>query len=74
MSPTADSTTDMPSSLIFSGSAMLRMSATPRNASTTMRAAGGKKMLRQPRVVTISPLTTGAKAGPKVIMQPPMER
>ena len=44
---------------------------TSRQATTT---AGMRNMVRHPNTVTMKPLATGASAGPKVIMQPPMER
>ena len=52
----------------------MRMKNRAATARMMMKAAGGIKMLRQPKVVTMTPLTTGASAGPKVIMQLPMER
>ena len=72
--PTAERATDTTSSLIFSGSAMFLMHTAPARASTLTRTAAGTNTLRQPNAVTIRPDTTGANAGPKVIMQLPMDR
>src|SRR5699024_7529311 len=45
----------------------------PMTASTAMAATGTTKMLCQPNAVTSAPHTTGANAGPNVIMHPPTD-
>ena len=72
--PRAESATDIRSSLTCSGSAMFRISSAPHTTSNTTMTAEGRKTLRHPNAVTMRPDTTGAKAGPKVIMQLPMDR
>ena len=45
----------------------------PKTARRAMAIAGTRKTLCHPRAVTMPPHTTGAKAGPKVIVQLPMD-
>lgn len=48
-------------------------STAPPTISTAMATVGTRKMLCQPAAVTSAPHTTGASAGPNVIMQLPID-
>ena len=72
VSTTADSATDTTSRCASLVSRFFTKKK-PMTASTAMAATGTTKMLCQPNAVTSAPHTTGAKAGPNVIMHPPMD-
>ena len=53
---------------------MFLTEGTATMAKTTIATVGTTKMLCHPNAVTTAPHTTGASAGPNVIMQLPIDR